>query len=162
VTTTAAQAVAAITKGMANNKIVLDTERMGMPIQVTLVVEGTDLAAELSKIVKVSDTEYEVPKSVIAAAIANPMAMTKGARVVPAMKNGKAAGIKLYAIRPSSAYARVGLANGDTIVAINGVALTSMEKALDLFSGLSTAKAITIDLERGGKPVAIKIKIKIK
>jgi hypothetical protein len=41
VPTTAAQAVAAFTKGMANQPIVLETERMGMPSQITLVLMGT-------------------------------------------------------------------------------------------------------------------------
>jgi general secretion pathway protein C len=50
------------------------------------------------------------------------MAVAKGARVVPAVKNGKPDGFKLYAIRPSSVYSKLGLTNGDTIQSINGFA----------------------------------------
>src|SRR2546427_744949 len=51
---------------------------------------------------KIDDTHYEIDKKLVDTVLANPMAVGKGARVVPAVKNGKPDGFKLYAIRPSS------------------------------------------------------------
>ena len=51
------------------------------------------------------------------------------------MKNGKPDGLKLYAIRPSSVFARLNFANGDTVHAINGHELTSADKALEVNGG---------------------------
>ena len=51
---------------------------------------------------KIDDNNYEIDKSLVDKVLANPMAVAKGARVVPAVKNGKPDGFKLYAIRPSS------------------------------------------------------------
>ena len=78
---------------------------------------------------KIDDTTYEIDKSLVDKVLANPMAVAKGARVVPAVKNGKPDGFKLYAIRPSSVYAKLGLSNGDTIQSINGFELTTADKA---------------------------------
>ncbi len=56
--------------------------------------------------------------------IANPMAAASSVRTVPAVKDGKPAGFKLYAIRPGSLFARLGFLNGDTLVSINGFDLS--------------------------------------
>ena len=87
------------------------------------------------------------------------MVTSRGARVVPAVKNGKPDGFKLYAIRPSSPYAALGLQNGDTVHAINNFVLDSMEDALDAYQGLRAATSLTIDLTRRGRPVLLSIEI---
>ena len=87
------------------------------------------------------------------------MAVAKLARVVPAMKDGKPQGFKLYAVRPGSFYARLGLANGDTITAINGFDLTSAEKGLEVYTKLRNATALELDLIRRGKPGKLQITI---
>ena len=63
-----------------------------------------------SGIKKIDDNNYEIDKALVDKVLANPMAVAKGARVVPAVKNGKPDGFKLYAIRPCSVYAKLGLA----------------------------------------------------
>ncbi|MGN6107838.1 MAG: type II secretion system protein GspC, partial [Kofleriaceae bacterium] len=57
---------------------------------------------------KIDDTNFEIDKSLVDKVLVNPMAVAKGARVVPSMKNGKADGFKLYAIRPTSVFAKLG------------------------------------------------------
>lgn len=108
---------------------------------------------------KIDDTHYEIKESLIDAILANPMAIAKGARVVPAMKNGKAAGIKLYAIRPTSFYAKIGFANGDTVKSINGMELTSADKGLEIYTKLRDAKKLEIEIDRRGKPMTLAITI---
>ncbi|MEJ7597873.1 MAG: type II secretion system protein GspC [Kofleriaceae bacterium] len=108
---------------------------------------------------RIDDTHYEIKQVLIDAALANPMAFMKGARVVPAMKDGKPSGFKLYAIRPSSVYARIGFANGDTLTAVNGYALTTPDTALEIYTKLRDAKKLDVLLLRRGKPVALTITI---
>ncbi|HPH69095.1 MAG TPA: type II secretion system protein GspC [Kofleriaceae bacterium] len=117
-------------------------------------------AAIDSGIRKISDNNYEIDKALVEKVLANPMAVAKGARVVPAMKDGKPAGFKLYAIRPDSVYAKLGLSNGDTIDSINGFDLTSAEKALEVYTKLREATALQMDVTRRGKPVELKYSIK--
>lgn len=109
---------------------------------------------------KIDDTTYEIDKSLVDKVIANPMAFTKGARVVPAMKNGKPEGIKLYAIRPTSPYAKLGFTNGDTLMSINGFELNSMEKGLEIYGKLREATSLQVDIQRRGKPMTIRYTIR--
>jgi S1-C subfamily serine protease len=113
----------------------------------------------LDTIEKIDDTHYRLPRATADALLADPSTMAKGARVVPAIRNGQPDGFKLYAIRPSSVYARLGFQNGDTIRAINGYEMTSPDKALELYTKARNANDLTFDLWRRGKSVMLNIEI---
>lgn len=114
----------------------------------------------LDTIERVDDTTVKIPRATVDKMLANPMAAAKGARVVPAVKNGKADGFKIYAVRPSSVYARLGFTNGDTIHAVNGFELTSPDKALEVYTKLKDATSLEIEVTRRGVPMALKIIVK--
>ena len=149
--------------GAANPKVVLELERAGVAFTHTLVLEDSKSTAtidpaiqeQIEKIEKVSDTSYKIPKALVDAFLVNPLAFSKGARVIPALKDGKSTGFKLYAVRPNSLYAKLGLANGDTIEKINGMALDSMDKALEIYGKLRDAKKLEVALVRRGNPVTL-------
>ena len=109
---------------------------------------------------KVSDTEFEIDKKVVDKILENPMSVARGARIVPSIKNGKANGFKLYAIRPSSVYAKIGLMNGDTIHSINGFDLTSPDKALEVYTKVRSASSLAVNATRRGKPISLNYSIK--
>lgn len=113
----------------------------------------------LDTIEKIDDTHYKLPRKTVDAILANPMSVAKGARVVPAIRNGQPNGFKLYAIRPSSAYAKLGFMNGDTINAVNGLELASADDALDIYTKLRDATSLTFDITRRGRPVELLIEI---
>jgi general secretion pathway protein C len=117
-------------------------------------------AAVDSGIKKIDETNYEIDKSLIDKVLLNPMAVVKNARVVPAMKNGKPEGFKMYAIRPTSAFAKLGLTNGDTLTSINGFELNSADKALEVYTKLREATSLELEVLRRGKPVTLKYTIK--
>lgn len=122
---------------------------------------GDDLQAAIDNgVKKISENNYEIDKSLVEKALANPMALAKGARVVPAVKNGKPDGFKLYAIRPSSVYSKLGLTNGDTLQAINGFELTSADKALEVYTKLREATQLEVEITRRGKPMTLKYSIR--
>lgn len=73
------------------------------------------------------------------------------ARIVPSFKNGEANGFKLFAIRPNSLYSKLGIQNGDIIHKINGFAINSPDKALEIYQKLKSARSIDIELTRRGK-----------
>ena len=92
------------------------------------------LAAVDAGVKKIDETTFEIDRSLVDKVLANPTAVARGARVVPSVKNGQPNGFKLYAIRPSSVYAKIGLMNGDTIHAVNGFELTSLDKGLEVYT----------------------------
>lgn len=123
--------------------------------------DGDELQASIDNgIKKIDDNTYEIDKKLVDQVLANPMAVAKGARVVPAVKNGKPDGFKLYAIRPSSVYAKLGLSNGDTIQSINGFELTTADKALEVYTKLREATSLEMEVTRRGKPVTLKYTIR--
>lgn len=108
---------------------------------------------------KLDDMHYKLPRKTAAALLADPMKYGKQARIVPSLRNGQPFGLKLYAIRPSSVFAKLGLSNGDTIHAINGLEITSIDKALEVYAKLEDAGQLTLELTRRGRPASLVIEI---
>ena len=125
------------------------------------VADGDDLQSQIDNGIKsTGDNQFEIDKALVDKIVQNPMAVAKGARVIPAMQNGKPMGFKLYAIRPGSVFAKLGLANGDTLESINGFVLDSAEKALEVYTKLREATSLEVDIQRRGKPVTLKYTIR--
>jgi general secretion pathway protein C len=117
-------------------------------------------AAIESGVRKIDDSTFEIDRSLVDKVLANPMAIAKGARVMPSSKNGEADGFRLYAVRPSSVYSKLGFANGDTIHAINGFELNSMDKAMEVYGKLRDAGSLQVNITRRGKPVTLNYTIR--
>ncbi|MBA3542757.1 MAG: hypothetical protein H0T79_24280 [Deltaproteobacteria bacterium] len=155
-----AQALEKIKPG-ASVVVKLDRSEQPVALKLTLYVPTPDTAADelqvkIDKgITKIDETHYTIARSLVDEILANPMAVAKGARVVPSIKEGKANGFKLYAIRPSSVYAKLGLANGDTLTKINSFELTSADKALEVYTQLRDAKSLVLEIQRRGKPITL-------
>ena len=90
----------------------------------------------------------------------NPALVARGARVVPSIKNGQTTGIKLYAIRPSSIFAKIGLMNGDTVHSINNFELNSLQKGLEIYTKVREANSLSVSITRRGKPITLSYTIK--
>ncbi len=114
----------------------------------------------VDSIVQIDATHSRVSRATLDNLLANATVLSRGCRVVPAVKSGKPDGYKLFAIRPSSVFARLGFDNGDTVHSINGAALADVD---DLVSLLVDAKkkvtSFQFDLTRRGQPVEIHVEI---
>jgi hypothetical protein len=109
---------------------------------------------------KLDDTHYQVSAKLVHAVLGNPVVLQTAGRAVPAMKDGAFVGLKLYAIRPNSLFARLGLLNGDRLHSINGFELTSAEKVLEIYAKAREATMFELGIERRGKPVNLVITVK--
>ncbi|WP_147470302.1 type II secretion system protein GspC [Corallococcus sp. AB049A] len=94
-----------------------------------------------------------VPREDVTEALTHLPELSMQARVVPAFKDGRPVGFKLFSIREDSFYSRLGLRNGDVLQRINGLDLDSPDKALEAFTKLRDARRIELQIERGGAPV---------
>ncbi len=106
---------------------------------------------------RIDDLSYEVPRSTVERVFASPSAYAQVARTYPARRRG---GFQVFGVRPGSIVAAIGIASMDTIRAINGNPVSSIEEAVDLYPQIKDAAEWRIDLERRGRPVLIKIAIK--
>ncbi|MDB4970118.1 MAG: gspC [Myxococcales bacterium] len=76
-------------------------------------------------------------------------------RIVPAIHDSRPVGFRIYAIRPSSLFARLGLQNGDLVSRINGTELTTPDRALEIYARLRESRHIRVEVKRRGVPVQL-------
>ncbi len=67
------------------------------------------------------------------------------------------AGARLDAVSPDSILGKAGLRNGDVITAINNRPLRSLDDAANLYARAGSMKAATIQLQRAGKPITLRL-----
>lgn len=113
-----------------------------------------------AKIHKVSDTEFNIDRSVVDQILENQAELMKSARIVPEQKDGKVVGVRLFGIRPDTLLGSLGLQNGDRLETLNGFNMASPEKALEAYARLRTASALNVKVNRRGAPVSIDLHIK--
>ena len=110
-----------------------------------------------------SATMFEIHKATWDKLFANPGEIVKGARLVPAMRNGKPEGFKVYAIKPDSLIAKLGFENGDTLIAILGEPMTSADRGLEAYTKIRNVKPgepIDVVVMRKGAPITLTYKLK--
>lgn len=104
-------------------------------------------------IAKVGEGKYEIQRGTLNKVLGNTTLLARSARIVPSVLNGEPNGFKLYAIRPGSLYSLLGMFNGDTISAINGHAITTPDKALEIYTKLRNATHLSIQFNRRGQDI---------
>jgi general secretion pathway protein C len=109
---------------------------------------------------KVSDSEYVVDEAEVENALGNINQLLTQIRVVPNFQDGKADGFKVFAIKPNSIFAKVGLKNGDVIRKVNDNDITSPEKAFQIFQELRNEKNLSIEISRRGQTQSFSYEIR--
>jgi len=71
-------------------------------------------------------------------------------RVVPQTRDGAPAGFRLFGVRDDSPFHAIGLANGDTLIEVNGRSITTPDSALAAYGALRAADHISLLIERDG------------
>jgi general secretion pathway protein C len=110
-------------------------------------------AALANGIKKLGEHNYELQRSTLESVLGNMALLSRSARIVPEMKDGKAAGFRLFAVRPDGPFALIGMQNGDIISSINGLEITSPEKALEVYAKLKSASHLSLGMERNSQKV---------
>ncbi len=108
---------------------------------------------------KVSDTKFNIQRSIVDKVLANQGSIMKTARVIPHEEDGRVVGVKLYGIRRTSLLGKLGIRNGDMLRTINGFDMTSPDTALEAYSRLRTADALSLAVKRQNKEMTIEYNI---
>lgn len=108
---------------------------------------------------KISDTKFNIQRSMVDKILANQGAIMKAARVIPHEENGRIVGMKLYGIRRTSLLGKLGVRNGDMLRTINGFDMTSPDTALEAYSRLRTADQLSLAVKRQNKEMTIEYNI---
>ncbi len=94
-----------------------------------------------------------VPASLVDQVKANPFEVLQREKiaVAPLMEGGQMAGVRLDTVPSDSTAAKYGFRSGDRIVAVNGQALDSPTRILQLYNSNRDAKAVSVTVERNGQ-----------
>jgi general secretion pathway protein C len=96
---------------------------------------------------------YAIQRQDVESTLANLSQVAMQARVVPAFHEGVPQGFKLFAMKPDSIYARLGMLNGDIVRRVNGFTLDDPMRAMEAYNHLKNASRIDLELERDGQPL---------
>ncbi|MET0389313.1 MAG: type II secretion system protein GspC [Polyangiales bacterium] len=102
-----------------------------------------------------SETKYSVRRSLVDKLLQNQGELMRSARVVPHEENGRVVGVKLYGIRKSSLFGKLGLQNGDMLRTINGFDMGSPDSALEAYAKLRSASNLSVALVRRGNAMTM-------
>ncbi|TNF24372.1 MAG: PDZ domain-containing protein [Deltaproteobacteria bacterium] len=103
--------------------------------------------------------DFQVERGMINEELKDLGKLQSEARVVPNYQNQKYDGFKLVGVRPGSLYRALGIRSGDVIKSVNGTAIDSPTKALELFEQLKSSSDIKVDIERRGQPKTLSYNI---
>ena len=109
---------------------------------------------------QVSDSEFVIDEEEVESALGNINQLLTQIRVVPNFQDGKADGFKVFAIKPQSIFAKIGLKNGDVIRKVNDQDITSPEKAFGVFQELRNEKNLTVEISRRGQNQSLSYEIR--
>jgi general secretion pathway protein C len=122
---------------------------------------GSKVPADMAaKIHKVSETQFDIERSLVDQVLENQGELMKSARIVPEKEGDKVVGIRLFGVRPDSLLGTLGLENGDRLQSINGFEMSDPQKALEAYARLRSADKLSVTVNRRGKPMTIDFSIK--
>jgi len=100
------------------------------------------------------DNRWTISRNEAEKARANLGEILKQARMEPHLVDGRTDGFEVKMVKPNTIFTTLGIQKGDIVRQVNGLALDSPEKALQIFQQLREARHIVIALERGGAPMS--------
>lgn len=123
--------------------------------------KGSKVPADMAaKIHKISDTQFDIERSLVDQVLENQAELMKSARIVPEKEGDKVVGIRMFGVRPDSLLGTLGLENGDRLQSINGFEMSDPQKALEAYARLRSADKLSVTVNRRGKPMTIDFSIK--
>jgi general secretion pathway protein C len=112
------------------------------------------------KIRQVSDTQFDVDRSVVDSIMERQGEFFRSVRIKPVKDGDRTAGLQLGGVRPGSLLGSLGMQNGDQLQSINGFEMGDPTAALTAFTRLRAADKLAVRVVRGGKPMTIDINLK--
>lgn len=103
---------------------------------------------------------YEIPRAELDELLSNLARAASGARIVPSFDRGAANGFRILSVQPGSAFARLGIENGDVVQRIDGLELTGPDRWLEIHERLKGDRPISVDLLRKGAPRSLAYSIR--
>ncbi|MFH1438369.1 MAG: type II secretion system protein GspC [Pseudomonadota bacterium] len=107
----------------------------------------------------VSDTEKNIDRQLIDYFMENKQMLMQSGRILPNIVNDEISGFKVYGIRKTSLWGKIGIQNGDIINSVNGISFTGPEAAWQAWSKLSGSEHLTVNISRRGQDMNLDLNI---
>jgi general secretion pathway protein C len=122
---------------------------------------AADFQAMLNKSIRdISPNEKDIDRSLIDFLVENKHMLMQSGRVLPNVEGDAINGFKVYGIRKTSLWGKLGIHNGDVILSVNGMPMDGPDKAYEAFAGLGGTSAMDVEVLRHGKPESFTYNIK--
>lgn len=106
-------------------------------------------------ITRVDDTHYRIDRATLDAVLASPQTLIGAARMMPVLRCPGPDGLRLYALRPASPLAALGLRNGDTLLTLDGVELVDRESPFATYQATVARARHQLTVRRRGAIVRL-------
>ncbi len=100
---------------------------------------------------RLGENDWVIDQGALVNSLSNISTVLTDARMTPKVANGAIEGFLVTEIKPRGVFDAVGLKNGDVLRRINGYAIDTPEKAVQVLSGLKGETRIELDIDRSGK-----------
>jgi hypothetical protein len=94
---------------------------------------------------------YEIQSTAWELALRNLGALAKSVRVAPAVREGRALGFRLLAVKADGPFAKLGFREQDVLVSVNGLTVANLEQALDTYRKLRSHRHFVLGILRAGQ-----------
>jgi membrane-associated protease RseP (regulator of RpoE activity) len=100
-----------------------------------------------------------IDRALVARALADPRIL-RGVRALPAMRDGRPVGWRIFGVEAESPVAALGLANGDVIVAVDGTPVPTLDALLGVSPRLRDAARVTLTIERASVTRSLEVTLR--
>lgn len=122
---------------------------------------AADFQALLNNAIKdIGPNEKDIDRELIDYLVENKHMLMQSGRVLPNVEGDAINGFKVYGIRKTSLWGKLGIHNGDVVLSVNGTPMDGPEKAYEAFANLQGTDAMNLQVLRHGKPQAFTYNIK--
>lgn len=113
---------------------------------------GTEAPKASGEVKQVAPNKFELKRSDVLKYTSDMASVLQQAAMAPKRgASGDIEGFKFLSIQPGSIYTQLGFQNGDVIKGVNGEAVDSPAKAMELYNTLKNSNNIKIKIERDGR-----------
>jgi general secretion pathway protein C len=110
-----------------------------------------------TEITRGEDGSYSIPRDLIQEVSRNEALLQRQApQIQPNYENGAPRGLRLQGMRSDSMFSRIGLRNGDVLVAVNGRAVDSPQQAAGMYESMMNETNVAITVLRRGREQTIR------
>lgn len=116
---------------------------------------GTDI-----RVSKIGENTYSMDEASLSQLTGNFNQFMTQVRLIPYFEGNKNSGYRIAAIRPGTAFEKMGFTGGDVIQAINGIELSTPERMFTVFQNLKDEKRVSINVLRQGQKTTLTYEIR--